>query len=37
MENYNGSPSGSFDMRTGAAYSVNTYFAELSEGRDCAT
>jgi membrane peptidoglycan carboxypeptidase len=29
MENYNGSPAGSFDMRTGAAYSVNTYFAEL--------
>ena len=29
MENYNGSPSGYFDMRTGTAYSVNTYFAEL--------
>ena len=29
VENYNGSPAGSFNMRTGAAYSVNTYFAEL--------
>lgn len=29
VENYTGSPAGSFDMRQGAAYSVNTYFAEL--------
>jgi len=30
VQNYDGAPSGDFDMFQGTAYSVNTYFAELA-------